>query len=195
MKGRLEGGGVPGKRSHGGRRRGEATVAATDLWASVWRYVRGKIDEELGARAARGRAHRSDFCSDHLLAAGWRRVTWPFSRGPPPPPSRLSLLLPRSRPQAQSRRQPRRVRYVAPPRRVPLTQPCADSTQRQCRNILIYGCVLLRLVSPFLLNVLVDTVDFKIKAVSTTILPPCVPPHQVSHTALTLPQRDESSPM
>ena len=87
MEGRLEGGGVPGKRSHGGRRRGELTVAATDLWASVWWYVRGKV-ESLGAREARGRARRSDLRSDHLLAAGWRRATWPFSRGPPPPPSR-----------------------------------------------------------------------------------------------------------
>ena len=144
---------------------------------------------------ARGRARRSDLRFDHLLAAGWRRVIWPSSRGPPPPQSRLSLLRPRNHPPALSKLQPRRVCRGALPCRVLLTQPPADSTQRQCRNILIYGCVLLRLVSPFLLNVLVDTVDFKIKAVSTTILPPCVPPHQVSHTALTLPQRDESSPM
>ena len=87
------------------------------------------------------------------------------------------------------------MRYAAPPRRVLLTHPGEDSTQRQCRNILIYGCVSLRRVSLFVLNVIVDTVNFKIKAVSTTILPPCVLPHRTSYTELTFHQRDESSPV
>lgn len=81
VEGGFEGGSVPGKRSHGGQRQGGEESAMRPSCGRLCTW------ERRGAERKSVRVRRLDLCSNHLLAAGWRRI-WPFSRGPPPPQSR-----------------------------------------------------------------------------------------------------------